>query len=433
MQQEKRSMGKEKVILRRVPDYDPSLIALAVKEGLEELGLTDKVRGRITIKPNVVMAHHKVAPSAFTRSEFLDGALTALEDVAKDTSTFTISEKCGAGLPTSRMFWRAGYHKLKKNHNIKLSPIEEARKKTIPLKKGKIHDKITTSREIVENDCLVYLPKLKTNALTQGMTASVKLNVGILLDKERMWNHNFNLDEKIVDLLEVGCPDFIATDAIEISLGGNHLTQHGHGLGLVVMAKNPVAHDVVCAHILNLDPKNIHHLRIAHERGYGPIGLDEIEVTGDVNLADIQETTKGLDLGEMRIEDFDCGWKAVCGQPYCDGGCHGIVLDWLHMIKDRKPSLWKKLPPWTVVMGKYRGDVEADRLMIIGTCSGIIGSVKARRKVKIKGCPPKHKDLVLWFFLRGGIMNPLFRLDLIIDAYPILFFNWCKRLVTGRL
>lgn len=424
---------KEKVILRRVPDYDPSLIALAVKEGLEDLGLTERVRGRLTIKPNVVMAHHKVAPSAFTRSEFLDGVLQALEERGKDISSICISEKCGAGLPTSRMFRRAGYYKLKKTHNIKLSPIEEAKKKTIPLKTGKIHDKITTSWDIVENDFLVYLPKLKTNALTQGMTAAVKLNIGILRDKERMWNHNYNLDEKIVDLLEVGYPDFIATDAIEISLGGNHLTQHGHELGIIVMARNPVAHDAVCAHILHLDPRNIHHLRIAHERGYGPIDLEDIEISGDVSLAEIQEKTKGWDLDEMRVENIDCGWRVFSGQPYCNGGCHGILLDWLYMFKDRKPKLWKNLPPWAVVMGKYRGDIEVDRLMILGTCSGVIGSIKARRKAKIKGCPPKHKDLVLWFFLKAGILNPLFRLDLIIDAYPILFFSWCKRLVKGRL
>ena len=433
MKLEKRRLIKEKVILRRVPDYDPDLIALAVKEGLEELALSKKVCGRITIKPNVVMAHHKVAPSAFTRSEFLDGVLRALEQRNQDISSITIAEKCGAGLPTSRMFRRAGYHKLKKTHNVKLSPIEEARKITIPLKRGKIHDEITTSKEIAENDFLVYLPKLKTNALTQGMTASIKLNVGILRDKERMWNHNYNLDEKIVDLLEVGSPDFIATDAIEISLGGNHLTQHGHDLGLIVMAKNPVAHDAVCAHILHLDPRSIHHLRLAHERGYGPIDLDEIEISGDFSLSDLQEMTEGLDLGEMRIENIDCGWRVFCGQPYCDGGCHGMLLDWLSMIKDRKPKLWKNLPPWTVVMGKYKGNVEADRLMVLGTCSGIFGDVKARRKAKIRGCPPRHKDLVLWFFLKGGLLNPLFRLDLIFDAYPVLFYSWCKRLIMGRL
>lgn len=424
---------KEKVILRRVADYDPAVIQKVIREGLDEFGLTEEVRGRITIKPNVVMAHPKVAPSAFTRSEFVDGALRALNERKKDGLKVTIAEKCGAGLPTSRMFRRAGYYKLKKTHRFKLSPIEEARKETVPLKRGTVHTRVTTSREIAERDFLLYLPKLKTNSLTQGLTAALKLNIGILRDKERMWNHNYKLDEKIVDLLEVGYPDFIATDAIEVSLGGNHLTQQGYPLGVVVMAKNPVAHDVVCARIFHLDPQDIHHLRIANERGYGPLHLEEIEISGDISLEEIQQKTRDWDLGIMRVEEVRCGIEALCGEPYCGGGCHGMLLDWLHMIKDRKPRLWTSLPHWTVVMGKYAGDVTTDRLMILGTCSEVQGRIKARRKARINGCPPRHKDLVLWFFLKAAILNPLFRFDLILDAYPSLFFSWCRRFVRGRL
>jgi hypothetical protein len=51
---------------------------------------------------------------------------------------------------------------------------------------------------------------------------------------------------------------------------------------------------------------------------------------------------------------------------------------------------------------------------------------------RVPGCPPKHKDIVLWFFLKAGILNPMVRLDLIWDAYPCLFFTWCRRFVKGR-
>ena len=424
---------KEKVIVRRALDYSPEVIKNIVQEGLSEFNLSSKVKGRITIKPNVVMAHHKVAPSAFTRPEFLDGLLGALTDGNNDATNIVLAEKTGAGLPTSRMFRRAGYYNLKKKHKIKLLPIEESRKKTISLQRGEVHQEVTTAREIVDNDFLVYAPKLKSNVLCQGLTAAVKLNMGLLLDRKRLWNHNLNLDKKIVDLLEVGFPDFIATDGIEISLGGNQLTQHGRHLGIILMATNPVAHDVVCSHILHLDPQEIQYLRLAHERGYGPQSLDEIEIDGDISLEEIRQKTKSWDLGMVRVDQVDCNIKTIVGEPYCHGGCHGIFLDWLYMFKDRKPKLWKNLPAWTVVIGKYSGDVEASRLMVIGTCSEIQGKVRARKKRKIRGCPPKHKDLVLWFFLKAGILSPLFRIDLIIDAYLILFINWCKRLIRGRL
>jgi uncharacterized protein (DUF362 family) len=424
--------GKAKVILRRADIYDPELVARIIREGIDEFGIASRIKGKVTIKPNVVMAHHKVTPSAYTRPEFLDGLLTALEDKAGSETTVAVSEKCGAAIPTSRMFRRAGYYRLRKKHRFKLRPIEEARKKTVRLDKGKIHRKIRTSCEIIDRDFLVYAPKLKTNALAHGLTAALKLNIGILCDGERMWNHNYNLDEKVVDLLEIGHPDFIATDAIEVSFGGNHLTQHGHPLGVIIMATNPLAHDVVCAHIFHLDPEKVGHLAAARARGYGSLGLDDIEIAGDISLPEIRERTKTWETGFIRADDVDCNIKIRSGEPYCTGGCHGVFLDWLYMIRDRKPKLWAKLPAWTVVIGKYKGDITADRLLLIGSCTEIKGQVKAKRKIRIRGCPPKHKTLVLLLFLRAGIINPLFRFDLIIDSYPFLFWTWFKRFVTGR-
>lgn len=425
--------NKEKVIIRKAPDYNPEVIKKIIHEGIEDFGLAPQIKGRITIKPNVVIAHPKVAPSAFTRAEFLDGLLGALAAEKKDELKIVISEKSGAGLPTARMFRHAGYPELKKKHKTKLRPIEEAKKKTIQLHKGEVHSQVTTAGEIVDNDFLVYAPKLKSNVLSQGLSAALKLNIGLLLDKQRLWSHNHALDRKIVDLLEVGYPDFIATDAVEIGSGGNQLTQHGSHLGIILMATNPLAHDVVCAHIFHLDPRNIHHLRLAYERGYGPLSLDDIEIEGDIALEEIQQKTKKLDLGMVRVDKADCNIRTVIGEPYCVGGCHGIFLDWLYMFKDRKPDLWKNMPEWTVVIGQYAGDVSAQRLMVIGSCSRIDGKVQARKRRKIKGCPPKHKDLVLQFILKAGIINPLFRLDMIMDAYFFLFVSWLRRLVKGRL
>ncbi len=425
-------MKKPVVILRRAPAYDPAAIGRIIREGLEELNLASRVKGRVTIKPNVVMAHPKVTPSAFTRPEFLEGLIRALKSSA-GLEEITVAEKCGAAIPTSRMLRRAGYYKLKRKLGVKLVPIEEGKRKTIALKKGVVHKTIKTGGDIVENDFLVYAPKLKTNSLSQGLTAALKLNIGILCDRERMWNHNYNLDEKIVDLLEAGYPNFVATDAIEISMGGNHLTQHGRHLGVILMSDQPLAHDVVCAHIFHLDPKSIRHLALASARGYGSLELGDIDISGDISLADIQRTTEGWETGCIRVDEVDCNIKVISGEPYCRGGCHGVFLDWLYMIKDRKPKLWTNLPRWTVVIGKYRGDVTADRLLVVGSCTEIQGRLKAKKIRRIKGCPPKHKTLVLLLFLKAGILNPLFRPDLIYDAYVCLFFSWMRRLIKGRL
>src|SRR4030042_1632561 len=232
---------KAKVILRRADAYDPSAIAKIIGNGLDEFGLAPRIQGKITIKPNVVMAHHKVTPSAYTRPEFLDGLLTALEEKAQGEADFSVAEKCGAAFPPPRMCRGAGYYRLRKKHRFKLRPIEEARKKTVRLDKGKIHQKIRTSCEITDRDFLIYAPQLKTNALAHGLTP-----------------------------------------------------------GVIIMATTPLAHDVVCAPIFHLDPEKVGHLAAARARGYGSLALDDIEIRGGLSLPEIRERTKTWETGFIR-------------------------------------------------------------------------------------------------------------------------------------
>lgn len=418
---------KQKVILRRCPEYDPEKITGIIREGIEAFGLSPRIRGKVTIKPNVVFAHHKIAPSAFTRPEFLDGLITALKAAAARALKISVAEKCGAAVPTARMFRRAGYHRLRKKHGVRLVPMDEVRKVKVRLAKGQLHKEVTLAREMVDRDFLVYAPKLKTNVLAHGLTGAFKLNIGILCDKERMWCHHYDLDKKIVDLAEVGAPDFIVSDAVECAIGGNQLTERGRHLGAVIMATNPLAHDVVCAHILRLDPAKIGHLKLASERGYGSLDLSSIAIEGDISLDELREKTKDWDLGFIHASRLPGNMKVLCGEPYCTGGCHGVFLDWIYMIKDRKPKLWTNLPAWTVVIGEYKGDVEAKRVFLLGTCTKVLGKIKARRKIRIRGCPPKHKTIVMWLFLKAGIVNPMFQPGLILDGYP---FYWLSKLRT---
>ncbi len=424
---------RPRVILRNVPEYDSARIEVVVREGLAELGFAGRVRGRVTIKPNAVMAHRQVAPSAFTRPEHLDGLLRALRGMAEGETRFAIAEKSGAGLPTPRIFSRAGYRRLRRQHGVRLVAIEEARKVRVPLIRGRVHDHLITAPEIADNDFLVYAPKLKTNYLSHGLTAALKLNVGILRDRQRMWNHNYLLDQKIVDTLEVGWPDFIATDAVEVGFGGNQFTEPGRPLGLVILSDHPLAHDVVCALLFHLDPRSIGHLVEAETRGYGSLDLSGFDITGDVTLDEARARTRDWDVNVIRVEKAHEAIRVFSGEPYCQGGCHGVFLDWLYMIKDRKPKLWAKMPPWTAVIGKYKGDITARRLLLLGSCTEVEGKVRARRKIRVRGCPPKHKVLVLSLLLKAGIWNPLIRPGLVFDGYIYQAFAIVRRFLKGRI
>ncbi|HVY47104.1 MAG TPA: DUF362 domain-containing protein, partial [Minicystis sp.] len=67
---------RPRVIIRRSADYDVARIRDIVRAGLDELGLAP--RGRTLVKPNCV-ASGATFPHAYTRPEFLEGVLLALQ------------------------------------------------------------------------------------------------------------------------------------------------------------------------------------------------------------------------------------------------------------------------------------------------------------------------------------------------------------------
>ena len=114
-----------KVIIRRCENYDPSRIAGIIKEGMEELGI--RPYGRVLLKPNVVIAHKKYFPNAFTRKEFLDGVLSACKELGSDINDLSVGERSGIVIPTRFNFKQAGYLEIIKRHNVKTHYFDEER------------------------------------------------------------------------------------------------------------------------------------------------------------------------------------------------------------------------------------------------------------------------------------------------------------------
>ena len=119
-------------------------------------------------------------------------------------------------------------------------------------------------------------------------------------------------------------------------------------------------------------------------------------------------------------------FRIVSGAPYCVGGCHGIFLDWLHMIKDRKPALLKRFPRLTAVVGKTEKKITDRRVLLVGDCARASTAIHSKRVVCIKGCPPSHKRIVWDMMIRYFLLAPLVRPSLIIDGfvlYPLKKFK----------
>jgi hypothetical protein len=171
-----------------------------------------------------------------------------------------------------------------------------------PHAPGRLRDYVFTPEPVAKADFFVNCPKFKAHPWTT-VTFSMKNYIGIQDDRHRLIDHDHRLNEKIADLQYIIQPQFIAIDAITAG-EGRMLTPIPFPLNLVIMGDNQLAFDAVCCHLIGVDPLSVDHLRLAHERGFGPVDLDEIDVVGDVTLDEARARAKGFKVGLIRVEKY---------------------------------------------------------------------------------------------------------------------------------
>ncbi len=469
-------MARPRVILARCTDYDANRITDIVTRGMEQLDA--RPYGKTLLKPNIVIAHDVYFQHAYTRPEFAEGVLRATRERGKYLESVRIAERCGITIPTRMAFSQAGYNKLSRRHDVELVNLDEETQVEFELThEHRLRDYLYTPEAIATCDYMITMPKFKAHPWTT-VTFALKNWIGIQDDRHRMIDHDYNLDRKIADLQEIVQPDFIAIDAI---IGGQDrmLTAVPYDLGLVIMGDNSVATDAVCCAILDLDPAEVDHIRYCHERGLGPIDLDQIEILGDVSLEQAQKDAKGFRKGLVRVEDYFEGSriKAYAGPAgedadcdYCWGGCPGAMEEAIEIIRTTDPKVDETMKPIHVVFGQYDGQIDAkpgEKVLFFGDCTAWKGKLAgqaveapndyepARHKdphharfldvmfkmllvfvqvfrsrgqphIKVNGCPVSVAEHVLYISRCGKTKNPYFDPRIVVP----FFLSWVTHYVV---
>lgn len=468
--------------------YDAERIRGIVRRALEQLGL--EPFGRTLLKPNVVASGARF-PHAYTRPEFVEGVVRALQDRDRGRMrSLAIGERCGITMPTRFAFAQAGYRALADRVGAELVHFEEVPQVEIPLyHPQRLRDSIFTPKPVAEADFFVNCPKFKAHPWTT-VTFSLKSYIGIQDDRHRLIDHDHTLNEKVADLQYVIQPQFIAIDAITAG-EGRMLTPIPFDLGLVICGDNQVAIDAVCCRIIGLDPLDVPHIRMAWERGFGPVELDEITLAGDVDLVEAKRRAQGFRVGLIRVEDYfrDTNIRAYGGPPptdgrvdYCWGGCPGALEEAIEILRLYEPAAADKVPVTHVVFGKWDRPLEVgpdERVIFIGDCAEYRGPIgkhqvaieslyrdrstkhpleakhddvfakmlavgstmrKAQRRfrrgedavVRIAGCPVSVAEQVLTLVELGKLPNPYLDPQL-APPFVSAYLSWRTRAAIQRL
>jgi uncharacterized protein (DUF362 family) len=401
-------MSKRKVIIRKCDEYDTALISGIIREGMEELG--EKPRGRVLIKPNIVTANKSYIHHSFTEPTVMEAMVQVLRDSFSPES-ITMGESAGIGMPSRMFFSESDYYRLARRIGVPLVDFNEQETKEIPLHKAKWHKTLLLAKALYEADYKIWMPKLKFHIVTD-FTNALKLNIGITTHKERFLYHDDRLHEKIVDLLEIGYPHLVVTDAITIGRGFESSPYPEH-LGAIIISNDPVAADIVASHIMNYDPEKVRFLVEARDRGYGSLSIDDVEVSGDISIDELAGRTRNLYSPFQDLQKLDTpisfyeGVNKESGN-ICYGGCVCSIKGVLGTSEKLHDGNLKQAKKGAIVMGYYEGDVihPGEPVALIGSCAGVSGRLEAGKVIRIKGCPVKVADLMFWMLPRFHIKSP---------------------------
>jgi uncharacterized protein (DUF362 family) len=385
-------MKRPTVILRHCGEYDATVIQGLVREGLDHLGL--RPFGRTLIKPNVVAAGKRF-PHAYTRPEFIEGVARALRERARpDLEEIAVGERSGITMPTRFTFEESGYNAMARRvAGLKLYRFDEERQVEVPLyHPARLRDSLFTPEPVAKADFFVNCPKFKAHPWTT-VTFSMKNYIGIQDDRHRLIDHDHKLDEKVADLQYIVQPQFIAIDGI-IAGEGRMLTPIPFDLKLVAMGDNQVAFDAVCCHVIGVDPLSVPHIRLAYERGFGPVELGQIDIVGDLSLDDAKRRAHGFRVGLIRVEEYFQGSSIVAhsGPPpsdtvdYCWGGCPGAMEEAIEIMRLFDTDTDAKMPRTHLVFGAYKGEIDAkpgEKVVFIGDCATYAGKVNGQEVTQI--------------------------------------------------
>lgn len=251
-------MKKSKVILLPCNSYREDFIYESLKKGLEMLGGLDaliKKDEKILLKPNL-LKRAEVEKAVITHPAVVGMFGRLLRE--NGYKNIILADSCGHG-STTRVIAGTGMDKYLEELGIPAVDFSEGVRIDYP--EGVQAKEFMLSKELLEQDCVVSLCKMKTHAL-ERITGAVKNSYGFVHGFYKAKGHTLypsadSFARMLVDLNKCVGPRLYIMDGI-IAMEGN-----GPGAGdpvemnVMLMSTDPVALDSVFCNLVHLKPQMV--------------------------------------------------------------------------------------------------------------------------------------------------------------------------------
>jgi uncharacterized protein (DUF362 family)/NAD-dependent dihydropyrimidine dehydrogenase PreA subunit len=275
------------VSIEKCGSYDNQTVKKAVKSCLAPLGGLGSVVSagdHVLIKLNLLSA--KLPEAAVTTHPAIVKATVDL--IQELGATPVLGDSPGGG--STATSYKALLEKTCIQDVVDATGCEIVRfdeaKREVASVKAKTFKKLTLAKVVTEADVIIGLPKLKTHNLTY-YTGAVKLLYGYIpgLFKTEYHLHTANdinlFADLLLDIHETYPPALTLMDAIVGMEGAGPSNGKPRKIGLVLSSKSCTALDYVAVTIAGFDPMSVPTVRLAQERGVGPMRLEDVRIDGE--------------------------------------------------------------------------------------------------------------------------------------------------------
>jgi len=296
--------GKPIVAIAKVRD---GKIAYAVEQAIELLGGMETAaagKERIMLKPNLVAE----GPSFTTKPVVIETLARLMKQAGKEVligegsaAAGGFNVKDGVTYRTrnreilegmqQHVFDRLGYSDLARTLKTPLINLHCGELVDVPLSDGLAYDRITLHQSLADIDLLCSVPMMKTHVLatvTLAMKNVIGLYPGTAYCSVRSCVHDHaaaagspGVAFEIVDMVRANKMGLSVVDGTTAMEGDGPTGGSLVDMGLIVAGTNPLATDMVAAHLMGLETAEVPTFTWAHQVGMTPTTLDEIEIRGE--------------------------------------------------------------------------------------------------------------------------------------------------------
>jgi uncharacterized protein (DUF362 family) len=358
---------------------------------LKTLNLEDRIFGydTIVVKPNFGCLHLGYPPQIAESIATDPKLIVALVKLLKDNGVgrVIVAESGMYGVKIERAYEGLGLTKSIPEAGGELYNIDQGE-----FEKLKI-DKIEVNLSKVFSNCdfLINVPAMKTHILCTVSLGAKNIALGSVDFESKAKIHREGIHRYIALLAEKLNPGLTITSGIV----SHEYLGPTFGLprktNLLIAGDNVISTDSVTTTIMNIDPRNVEHLKIASENGFGKINIKQIEIKGEklknVIIPDFKPCCRIEEAGEQYSQALGIDGKMdIRGTDYCSG-CLNATVGVIWVITNHTEG---ETNPFTLVMGTD-GEVPKNapgKVYIVGDC-------QAKNKEKgefLPGCPPNGQE-----------------------------------------